>query len=117
MRGDRCPRRRLLCDRPAVRAGAISRTAARDDEVGRGGGQGSRGGRAGGGGHGSSLGGGCLGDGGLSLDRATQTLLVGATADAVGLLLLDAGGVALYADPERQAQIERFLVGEAELTS
>ncbi len=41
-------------------------------------------------------------DGGRAsgLDRAAQALLVRPTADAVGLLLLDARGVALDADPE-----------------
>ena len=53
----------------------------------------------------------------LRLDRAAQTFLVGATADAVGLLLLDARGVALDPDPELQAQIEGFFVRQAELTS
>ena len=47
----------------------------------------------------------------LGLDRAAQALLVGPTADAVGLLLLDARGVALDADPELEAQIKRFFVG------
>jgi hypothetical protein len=47
----------------------------------------------------------------LRLDRAAQTVLVGATADAVGLLLLDARGVALDTDPELQAEIEGFFVG------
>jgi hypothetical protein len=43
--------------------------------------------------------------------------LIRLTADAVGLLLLDARGVALDANPELQAQIERFFVGKAELAS
>jgi hypothetical protein len=43
--------------------------------------------------------------------------LIRLTADAVGLLLLDARGVALYSDPKLQAEIESFFVGEAELTS
>jgi hypothetical protein len=51
------------------------------------------------------------------LDGTTQTVLIGPAADAVGLLLLDARGVALDADPELEAEIKRFLVGEAELTS
>jgi hypothetical protein len=36
--------------------------------------------------------------------------LVRPTADAVGLLLLDARGVALDTDPELKAEIERFFV-------
>jgi hypothetical protein len=36
---------------------------------------------------------------------------------AVGLLLLDARGVALNPDPELEAEIESFFVGEAELAS
>jgi hypothetical protein len=43
--------------------------------------------------------------------------LIRPTANAISLLLLDARGVALDADPELDAQIERFLVGEAELAS
>jgi hypothetical protein len=46
-----------------------------------------------------------------------QSFLIGPTTDAVGLLLLDARGVALDADPELEAQVQRFFVGEAELTS
>jgi hypothetical protein len=53
----------------------------------------------------------------MRLDRATQPLLIRPTADAIGLLLLDARGVALDADPELEAQVERFFVGEAELSS
>ncbi len=53
----------------------------------------------------------------LGLDGAAQTLLIGLTADAIGLLLLDARGVALDPDAQLQAEVERFFVGEAELTS
>ena len=53
----------------------------------------------------------------LDFDGPAQSLLIGPTTDAVGLLLLDARGVALDADPELEAQVQRFFVGEAELTS
>jgi hypothetical protein len=39
----------------------------------------------------------------LWFGRATQSLLIGSTTDAVGLLLLDARGVALDADTELEA--------------
>jgi hypothetical protein len=44
-------------------------------------------------------------------------LLIGPAADAVSLLLLDARRVALDADPELEAEVKRFFVSEAELTS
>jgi hypothetical protein len=53
----------------------------------------------------------------LGLDVATKTVAVGLAADAVGLRVLDARGVALGLDAEISAEIQRFLVGEAELTS
>jgi hypothetical protein len=44
-----------------------------------------------------------------------QALALSLAANAVGLGLLDAGGVALDSDTHRQAQLEAFLVAEAEL--
>jgi hypothetical protein len=63
--------------------------------------------------------GGGVGTGGrlrVGRDGPAQALLVGPAADAVSLLLLDARGMALDADAQLKAQIERFFVGEAELT-
>jgi hypothetical protein len=51
----------------------------------------------------------------LGLDVALETLLLGLATHTVGLSFLDARGVALHADAERDAQVERLLVGEAEL--
>jgi hypothetical protein len=39
------------------------------------------------------------------LNRAAETLLIRLTADAIGLLLLDARGVALDPNPELEAEI------------
>jgi len=39
------------------------------------------------------------------LNRATKALLIRLTADAIGLLLLNARGVALDPDPELEAEI------------
>jgi hypothetical protein len=52
----------------------------------------------------------------LGLDVALEALALSLAADAVGLGVLDARRVALDADPERAAQIERLLVGEPELS-
>jgi hypothetical protein len=62
------------------------------------------------------LGGGLLVRLGLfGLYIAPQPLALSLAAGAVGLRLLDARRMALYADTERDAQIECFLVGQAEL--
>jgi hypothetical protein len=53
----------------------------------------------------------------LRFDGPAETLLVGLAADAVGLLLLDARGVALDSYAQLEAQVKRFFVGEAELSS
>jgi hypothetical protein len=45
------------------------------------------------------------------LGGSAKTLGVGETAHAVGLRVLDARGVALYADPQAFAEIKGFLVG------
>jgi hypothetical protein len=55
----------------------------------------------------------CLGLFGLYV--ASQPLALGLAAGAVGLRLLDARRMTLYADTERDAQIECFLVGQPEL--
>jgi hypothetical protein len=60
---------------------------------------------------------GWLGRGRLGLDGTAQPLLIGLTADAVGLLLFDARGVALDPDAELEAKVKGFLVAEAELFS
>ena len=52
----------------------------------------------------------------LGLDLSPQALAVGLAADPVGLGILDARRVALHADPELFAEVERLLVGEPELT-
>jgi hypothetical protein len=49
------------------------------------------------------------------LDRAAQSLAVGLATHPVGLGVLDGGGMALDPDAERHAQVERFLVRQAEL--
>ncbi len=46
-----------------------------------------------------------LGRGWLGLNRAPEALLIRFTANAIGLLLLDARGVALHPDPELEAEI------------
>jgi hypothetical protein len=43
--------------------------------------------------------------------------LIGLSTDAVGLLLLDARGVALDPDPQLDAEVERFFVRQTELSS
>jgi len=53
----------------------------------------------------------------LRLHGAAQAVAVGLAADAVGLGVLDGRGVALHADPELDAQVERFLVREPELST
>jgi hypothetical protein len=45
------------------------------------------------------------------LDGAAEPLLIGLTTDAVGLLFLDARGVALDPDAQLEAQVESFFVG------
>ena len=52
--------------------------------------------------------------GGLGL--ADQTLALGLAPDTVCLRVLDRRRVALHADAERQGEVERLLVGEAELS-
>ncbi len=54
---------------------------------------------------------------GFGRDRTTQALLIGLTADAVGLLLLDTRGVALDSDPKLDTEVQSFFIGEAELSS
>jgi hypothetical protein len=54
---------------------------------------------------------------GFGLHRTPQALLVSLAPDAVRLLLLDARGVALYSDPQLEAEVEGFFVGETELSS
>jgi hypothetical protein len=49
------------------------------------------------------------------LNLSAEPLRVGQTSNAVGLRVLDARGVALHADTKTLAQIERLLVGQAEL--
>jgi hypothetical protein len=46
----------------------------------------------------------------LRLDGAAKALAVGLAADAVRLCVLDAGGMALDANSQRVAEIERLLV-------
>jgi hypothetical protein len=50
-------------------------------------------------------------------DVTAQAVTIRLAADAVSLGVLDARGVALDADPERVAEIERLFVGEPELSS
>jgi hypothetical protein len=78
--------------------------------LGRRGGRGSRGvGRAGRGGGGGPI--------TFWRYRSAQSFLICFATDAVGLLLLDARGVALDSDPKLDAEIKGFLVREAELSS
>jgi hypothetical protein len=51
----------------------------------------------------------------LRLRRPPQPFGVGQPPHAVGLSVLDAGGVALHADAQTFAEVERLLVGEPEL--
>jgi hypothetical protein len=53
----------------------------------------------------------------LRLGRTSQAGGVGPPADAVSLGVLDRRGMALDPDPELEAQVERFLVGQPQLTS
>lgn len=48
---------------------------------------------------------------------AAQALAVCFAADSISLLILDARGVALDPDTKRYAQVQSFLVGQAELSS
>ena len=57
------------------------------------------------------------GSGFLRLDRAAQAVPIGLSADAVGLGVLDRRRVTLDADPELEAQVERFLIAEPELSA
>jgi hypothetical protein len=50
------------------------------------------------------------------LPVSLQTLALGLSPDAVGLCVLDRRRMALDADPELDAQVERFLVREPQLT-
>jgi hypothetical protein len=52
----------------------------------------------------------------LGGDVTAQALAIGLATGAVGLGVLDARGVALDADAERFAKVERFFVGESELS-
>ncbi len=61
------------------------------------------------------LGGGLLLGRFLGLDRTTEAFTVGLAPHPVGLGVLDRGGMALDPDAERHAQVERFLVRQAEL--
>jgi len=47
---------------------------------------------------------------------ASQPLGVGLAADAIGLRVLDRGGVALHPDTQGYAEVQRLFVGEPELT-
>ncbi len=49
------------------------------------------------------------------LNVAAEAFTVGLAANAISLGVLDAGRVALDTDPERDAEVERLLVGEPEL--
>jgi len=49
------------------------------------------------------------------LTLALQAVALGTAPDAVGLGILDGGGVALHADAEADGEVERFFVGEPEL--
>ena len=49
------------------------------------------------------------------LDVAAEAFTVGLAADAISLRVLDAGRMALDTDPERDAEVERLLIGEPEL--
>src|SRR5690606_5146507 len=51
----------------------------------------------------------------LGLDLPDEALALGLATDAIGLRLLDARGVRLDADPQREAEVERLLVRHAEL--
>jgi hypothetical protein len=48
----------------------------------------------------------------LGLLLALQTFALGLPPDAIALCVLDRRRMALYADPEVDAQVERFLVRE-----
>jgi hypothetical protein len=50
------------------------------------------------------------------LSGSAKALGVGEAADAVGLRVLDARGVALDADPQALAEIKGFLVGQPKLS-
>lgn len=50
-------------------------------------------------------------------DRPAKSVTVRLPADAVGLSVLNRRGVALDADPELDAEVERFLVGQPELSA
>src|SRR5207302_10779277 len=62
--------------------------------------------------------GGLLGRGGrlFRRDLATEPLAVSLAADAVGLRILDARGMALDADAEVDTQVERLFVGEPQFS-
>jgi hypothetical protein len=53
----------------------------------------------------------------LGLDGTTEPIPVGLPADAVGLSVFDRRRVTLDADPELEAQVERFLIAEPELSA
>jgi len=55
------------------------------------------------------------GDGLLRLHGTAQAVAVCLPADAVGLGVLDRGGVALDADPKLKAKVERFFVCQSQL--
>lgn len=50
-------------------------------------------------------------------DGTAKAIAVGLAADPVSLLVLNARGVALDPNPELYAQVQSFLVGQAELSS
>ena len=52
----------------------------------------------------------------LGLNRATQPFTVGLAPGAVGLRVFDRRRVALHADPEVDADVQGFLVGQPQLT-
>ncbi len=51
----------------------------------------------------------------LRLHRTAQAVPVSLPSDAVGLSVLDRGGVALHADPKLKAKVERFFVRQSQL--
>jgi hypothetical protein len=53
----------------------------------------------------------------VGLYGATQAVAISLATDAVGLGILDGRRVALHADPELDAQVERFFIRESELSA
>jgi hypothetical protein len=54
---------------------------------------------------------------GFWLHRTAQTVPVRLPPDAVGLGVLDGRRVTLDTDPELDAEVERFLIGQPELSA